>query len=488
MIKLQVNEVVLSTMRSLLNDKKKDKALGYLEKYVATLEHELNKSVARGLSVLAWRFDCYDLPLSPLHNDGGQIWHLKNTRVQKWLRVNGLNLIDEKPNIRKANNFTKEISLVKFTNLVKLIEQNCLANLRNMTAAQLSHFLNTPSIDDINLYQPLIDEANNLSANQRAIDYDVVAIDVQSLENYIRMLVVGQHNLTPLQEETNSRQAISILRIAQLNNNILPQKKKRSEFGRIYYEGHSVQSVHKSLRKAMLGTSFEYDAKSCAINWKYAFAQDYLDSINSTSSVDDEFYGTRHYLFYKKEFYEQVISDTFDSDSTWSADKKAEKIKAAITSLSFGAKMVEATWTSSNGVQKQTSIMDILSFPEERQRFLNSPSVVRFKLEQQVLDNHISETFRNKYPDIDKLAILKSQSGRRSQPKVIAWLYQHAETHMMNIVRGELKKLGKTLLAKVHDAVVIREQLTPSEKMNIENIVRYRTAVTNFSLVETSYP
>ncbi|PUE28055.1 hypothetical protein B9Z35_12780 [Limnohabitans sp. Jir61] len=488
MIKLQVNGVVLSTMRLLLNDKKKDKALGYLTKYVSTLELELNKSVARGLSVLAWRFKCYDLALSPLHNVGGQISPLGGIRVHKWLLINGLNLIDDKPNIRKANNFTKEISLVKFTKLVKLVEQNCLANLRKMTASQFNHFLNTPSPDDIALYQPIIDEANNLSKKQRLIDYDVVEIDVHSLENYIRMIVAGQYNLTPLQEETNARQAISILRIAQLNNNLLPQKKKRSEFGRIYYEGHSVQSVHKTLRKAMLGTSFEYDAKSCAPNWKYAFAQDYLNSINSIASVGDEFYGTEHYLFYKKEFYKQVIADTFDSESTWSEDKKTEKIKETMTSLSFGAKMVEATWTSSNGVQKQTSIMDIFKFPDERQRFLKSPSVVRFKLEQQVLDNYISETFRNKYPDIDSLKILKSQSGRRSQPKVIAWLYQHAETHMMNIVRDELRKLGKTLLANVHDAVVIREQLTQDEIKVIENEVRYRTAVTNFSLGETPYP
>ena len=487
MIKLQVKDVVLATMRSMLNNKRKDKALGYYTKYVTNLENELNKSVARGFSVLAWKFDCYDLALTPIQKNGGQIWHLKNIRVHRWLRENGLELVIDKPKLRNANNLTGEISLVKFTNLVKLVEQNCLDNLRNMTASQLSHFLITPSIDDIKLYQPLIDEANNLPPNQRLNDYDLVEIDVHSLRSYIRMLVDGQHTLNPLQEETNSRQAISILRIAQLNNNLLPQKKKRSEFGRIYYEGHSVQSVHKTLRKAMLGTSFEYDAKSCAINWKYAFAQDYLDSINSSSSVDDEFYGTQHYLFCKKEFYEQVIADTFDADSAWSHAKKAEKIKGAITSLSFGAKMVEATWTSSNGVQKQTSIMDILNFPDERKRFLNSPSVVRFKDEQQILDNYISDSFRKKYPDIDSLEILKSQSGRRSQSKVIAWLYQHAETIMMDIVRDEIKKLGKTLLANVHDAVVIREQLSQSQRNSIENAVRIRTAVTNFSLGETAY-
>jgi hypothetical protein len=487
MIKLQVDGLVLSTMRKMLNTKRKDKALGYFTKYVTNLEHELNKSVAYGLSVMAWRFDCYDLALSPVQDNGGQIWHLGNKRVHAWLHQYGLELVTQRDDLRKANNLTGNISLVQFTNLVTLVDQHCLPHLRSMTTSQLTHFLNAPTIDEIALYQPLIDNVNNLPLHQQLVDYDIVEIDVQSLQNYIHTLIASQQNLKPLQEETNARQAIAILRIAQLNNNFFPQKKKHSEFGRTYYEGHSVQSVHKTLRKAMLGTSFEYDAKSCVINWKYAFAQDYLNSINSTTSVNEEFSGTQHYLFEKKNFYQQVVADTFDVTSTWTLAEQEEKVKQAITSLSFGAKMIEATWTSSNGVQKQTSIMDIFKFPDERRRFLKSALVVRFKWEQQNLDNYISKTFRKQYSDINSLEILQSQSGRRSQSKVIAWLYQHAETIMMDIVRDEIKKLGKTLLANVHDAVVIREQLSQSEMESIENVVRLRTGVTNFSLGETAY-
>ena len=58
---------------------------------------------------------------------------------------------------------------------------------------------------------------------------------------------------------------------------------------------------------------------------------------------------------------------------------------------------------------------------------------------------------------------------------------------MMDMVRKELKKLGKTVLANVHDAIVVRERLTKSELLAIESIVRTSTKVGYFALGETRY-
>ncbi len=58
---------------------------------------------------------------------------------------------------------------------------------------------------------------------------------------------------------------------------------------------------------------------------------------------------------------------------------------------------------------------------------------------------------------------------------------------MMNIVRDELQKLGKTVLANVHDAIVVRERLTTSELQAIEKLVRRITKVQYFALGETKY-
>jgi len=73
------------------------------------------------------------------------------------------------------------------------------------------------------------------------------------------------------------------------------------------------------------------------------------------------------------------------------------------------------------------------------------------------------------------------------QNQKISWLFQHAETEMMNIVRKQLQKLGKTVLANVHDAIVVRERLTASELLAIEQIVRTSTNVQYFALGETPY-
>ena len=58
---------------------------------------------------------------------------------------------------------------------------------------------------------------------------------------------------------------------------------------------------------------------------------------------------------------------------------------------------------------------------------------------------------------------------------------------MMNIVRKKLQKLGKTVLANVHDAIVVRERLTDSERLAIQETVRNSTKVQYFALGENKY-
>lgn len=486
MIRLEVDDSVLEALKIAVPTPK-DSAETHLENYVKNLEKELNLSVARGRTVEAWRFDCYDIPLTKVQEHGGQIWALKNVRVHKWLKVKKLSLIEDQPQIREANNLTKKIGLIKFTKLVKLIDQDSLSVLRAKTSFELTQHLNQPTVEDIKLYQEQIDEVNQLPKSVQQQDYDFAQIDIPSVQNYIRKLVKSEIELTALQEETNARHAICILRIAQLNNGMLPQKKKHSEFGRTYYEGHSVQSVHKSLRQAMLGDSFEYDISSSVISWKMAFAHEYLNSLKTPKDFDDEFYGIQYYLDYKSDFYEDVLSQTFNQDSAWSLAKKTKKLKQAMTAFSFGAKLIEAKWKDANGFKQETSVMKILKYSDERERFMSCSAVTRFKLEQEKLDAYIAKSFKERYPFLEDLKKLKTLKGYNSRSKLISWLYQHAETVMMDIVRKKLQKLGKTVLANVHDAIVVRERLTASELLAIEELVRAKTKVQYFVLGETEY-
>jgi len=81
----------------------------------------------------------------------------------------------------------------------------------------------------------------------------------------------------------------------------------------------------------------------------------------------------------------------------------------------------------------------------------------------------------------------KRKKCKFTQAQRVVWLFQHAETIMMDKVREELKKLDKTVLANVHDAIVIRERLTDNEREMIEKEVREYTKVEYFALGETEY-
>jgi hypothetical protein len=66
-------------------------------------------------------------------------------------------------------------------------------------------------------------------------------------------------------------------------------------------------------------------------------------------------------------------------------------------------------------------------------------------------------------------------------------LYQHAETIMVDMVRAQVMKSGNTVLANVHDAVVVRNQIPAKLLDKIELKVQQRTGVGYFRLGETGY-
>jgi hypothetical protein len=122
-------------------------------------------------------------------------------------------------------------------------------------------------------------------------------------------------------------------------------------------------------------------------------------------------------------------------------------------------------------------------------RFIDCTIVREYNVEQSNLNKFIVNKFSSDSMWIAELEESR-KSGNRKPYKLnqkISWLFQHAETLMMDLVRDELKKLGKTVLANVHDAIVVRERLTASELLVIEELVRATTKVQYFALGETPY-
>jgi hypothetical protein len=122
--------------------------------------------------------------------------------------------------------------------------------------------------------------------------------------------------------------------------------------------------------------------------------------------------------------------------------------------------------------------------PTERVAFIKSATVLKFREEQKKLDKFVCNYFKSSDKSLLKNPMLLTKSGRLSESKLMALLYQTAETIVMDFIADELKALGKKVLARVHDAIFIDTKLTNYDKSNIEFNVRDTTGIGYIALDE----
>ena len=125
-------------------------------------------------------------------------------------------------------------------------------------------------------------------------------------------------------------------------------------------------------------------------------------------------------------------------------------------------------WIDEGGQIHNPAIVDIIKNAEARDRFFNCPSMRAFIHEQKLLDDFIYDLVKEQSPELLRLDYLQSNSGRPSRPKVLAYLYQHAETQVMEVVKRLAKEHRKKVLAHIHDAVVVRTRFGTELKHEIE--------------------
>jgi hypothetical protein len=222
-----------------------------------------------------------------------------------------------------------------------------------------------------------------------------------------------------------------------------------------------------------------------------AFAREWHDSKKRPSkSFEDSICGLTLYLEYKTEFFDEVIDRTYLAEYPYSHEHKISVIKEAMTAIGFGAKLTMGSWKASDGEIKSSSLLQV--FDENTnllRRFIDCTIVHEYNDEQSNLNKYIVNKFSTDSVWIAELE--ESRKNRNRKPyklnQKISWLFQHAETLMMFIVRKKLQKLGKTVLANVHDAIVVRERLTEKELLAIQKLVRRITKVQYFALGETQY-
>jgi len=474
MIKLTVDPQVLISLQQAF-PMPVNSAVRALNKYLAAIEGLIFNAIQRGITTEQRKLKLFAISLHELANRGGRIGPDK-TRLHKWLKENKLEIVQK---VENGDKFRGEYSLVKLSKLANISGQLTVSAKQIdeiKSDRELDRYLTGDESDNAAVFKHLYPELDPMQSQESVLDqFDIAPIDVESLKAFIVWLSDRANDAASDKLAQSLIHAKTILAVASVTGGIYPQRRKASPFGRTYYEGVSVQNVHKELRRAMLGNCWEYDMRSSVVSWKMGYAKRMLSDAGLTPDVRRQFPSTSLYLEYKADFMSTVRYFTFEGNVSLTTEFQLGLIKQALTAISFGAKILAKGWTDSTGNWHNPALVEILQNSVERNRFLSDPTVKAFTAEQKALDNYLFELVKREAPDLLDLEILKTQSGRVSMSKTISYLYQHAETQAIDFVLDYAAQHEHRPIARVHDAIFFHNRLGVDLKSEIEYCLQQHT-------------
>jgi hypothetical protein len=205
------------------------------------------------------------------------------------------------------------------------------------------------------------------------------------------------------------------------------------------------------------------------------FATECYQTLKPNESFDKFFSTTLSYLNDKKDFMSTVRHYTFKHDSNVSRELQDKLLKTAVTAISFGARDRKHGWMHSNGQWKNPALVDILKNQDERERFINCTVMKKFIFEQNTLDMYIYQSCKNLKCEFLLSSEVRTVSGTLSKSKVIAYLYQHFETMVMDVAEKKILELGNVVLARIHDAIIVKRKLGVDKMYVVEEEMRTET-------------
>ncbi|MFM8463078.1 MAG: hypothetical protein ACKOA0_03105, partial [Burkholderiaceae bacterium] len=331
-----------------------------LKKYVGVLEDMLTKSLQFARSPIQLKQGWYAISLQTLANSGGQIGPNK-IRVHKWLRENNLALIET---LEQGSAIAGRVSEIKLSSLATAV--NTLALQGSVIATKttdqaLDDYLTGDPADNHALFNHLYPDYRRIkAAGQFDQVFDPIPVDVASLKAYIVWLSDTATKINAADKAMALRQAKTILGVASVFNDMYLQRRKPSNFGRIYYEGTSIQNVNKELRRAVLGNCWEYDIRSSVVSWKMTYAKVYLSVQLGAQELRRAFSAALCFLEDKDDFMATVRYEVFKKDSRVPKDLQTDLLKQAFTAISFGAKHNSRGWPNDQGGWTNSAIADII--------------------------------------------------------------------------------------------------------------------------------
>ena len=467
MIKITVDAQVYEALQKAF-PKPANTAHRALAKYISVLEAMLFKSLHFAATPLQRKLDLFAIPLQQLANQGGQIGP-KKQRLHAWLRNNNLSLVEP---VVIGSNLTGDVSQCKLTKLVTMVDTLAVEEkiLRSgKSELEIDQYLCGDEFGNYQLLNLLFPEFKQ-RINDEEIDriFDLLPVDMESVKSYIIWLTTEATLISKEKKDQALRQARIILGIASVMDGYYVQRKKPSAFGRMYYEGVSVQNINKDLRSAVLGDCWEYDIRSSVVAWKMGWAKSYIDTRGQGEDLRRVFSATLGFLEEKAEFMDFVRYSTFDESSPVHKDLQPKLLKQAFTAISFGARQNTTGWQNESGGWTNPALVDIIKNSTDRERFLADPTVQAYINEQSILDAHLYELVKVTRRDLLSKSFLQTPSGRPSKSKILAYLYQHDETEVMDIVCEVAAQHGREPIARVHDAIFFKHKLSVDLRHEIE--------------------
>jgi hypothetical protein len=377
-----------------------------------------------------------DFPMSNAHYSAGEFQY-KNERFYVWKEFYSLQpffII-----IKSGNGYDKQNSRIK------LMDQKLIDLL----------------IDSGDVNELIIQFYGEADVNKLV----PVKIDINSLQAYIEHTTQELNN--PKNQSyidklhRNLRQAKYIKLISTFfkdayGDYTLPHIESPSEYGRMYYKGINMQNISKEVRSAALGDHHVYDLNAAVYAVKLYLAIDILKD----KGIDQ--FG---YFTYTKEYLDLKSSIRVQLAKHIRAYPDGMKlIKEAITAIGFGARVGGQAWKQdSNWVVP--AINNIIKNKDDRDRFINDPWVKEFVKEQQLMTRFITTEYLAMPSFIEKIKDvkdIKNNNGKFRKTQIMSYLFQHAETFIMEIIKEQTD-----YVVSIHDAIITR---TPIQNQSLIDI------------------
>jgi hypothetical protein len=477
MITLTIDPIVVSKLKAVMPKTKKAELA--IAKYKDVLERKMDQSL---LSMTTNMFKFFKHIYVSTHDLSLEVGQFaidgKKQYLHAWLEANGLQLVRTVTTGLKGS----DVSTVALTSLVTMTDAMDIKMLRKKKIHELDALLNDKSLSPEDFFYRVFPDFTTMSNAMLKSRYHFCPVSIKSLQQYIVWLTHRAHKINDVDRQVLVRQANVILRVAQAGDGTLPMLVNASHFGRTYYRAINVQSVHKTLRQAMLGDCYGYDIRTSVVSWKMGYAQLCYEDMLSPKTFKKEFETSLAYLEDKKSFRKLLMLETFGNNSHIAEEVQLDIVKQALTALSFGARLYRRGWTDQSGKSYNPALVSIIKNLDARNKFIDCDLMQDFIAEQEKLDKFIYNYHCATGSPLLTDPELQTPSGRISKSKVMSYLYQHAETEAMDVMRDELKRLGREVLASVHDAIFLRHKLNAYDKENIEVKMRHKTGISTWKL------